>query len=131
MRYAIIENGIVVNIAEAEAPLGAGWIADDGNARIGGSWDGSAFHPAPPPAVVVPASVTMRQARLALLGAGKLADVDAAIDMLPSPQKDAARIEWEYAAVVERTSPLIATLGPALGLSEAALDALFVQAATL
>jgi len=131
MRYAIIENGIVVNIAEAEAPLGADWIADDGNARIGGSWDGSAFHPPPPPAVVVPASVTMRQARLALLGAGKLAEVDAAIDMLPSPQKDAARIEWEYAAVVERTSPLIATLGPALGLSEAALDALFVQAATL
>ena len=84
--------------------------------------------PAPP---YVPASVTMRQARLALLGAGLLASVDAAIDSLPSPQKEAARIEWEYATEVQRSSGLVPMMGAALGLDGAALDALFIGAAAL
>lgn len=79
----------------------------------------------------VPAAVTMRQARLALLGAGLLDDVDAAINSLPSPQKEAARIEWEYAAEVRRNSGLVPGLGEALGLDAAGLDALFVEASKL
>lgn len=75
--------------------------------------------------------VSMRQARLALLGAGKLAAVDAALGSLPSPLKEAAQIEWEYAATVRRDSPLIAQLGPALGMDDAAIDALFEAAAVL
>ena len=43
--------------------------------------------------VAVPQTVTMRQARLALLGAGLLAGVDAAIASLPEPDKSAAIIE--------------------------------------
>ena len=81
--------------------------------------------PAPP---AVPPSVTMRQARLALLGAGLLASVDAAIDSLPSPQKEAARIEWEYATEVQRSSGLVPMMAAALGLDDAALDALFIGA---
>ena len=84
--------------------------------------------PTPP---YVPAAVTMRQARLALLGAGLLASVDAAIDSLPSPQKEAARIEWEYATEVQRSSGLVPMMGAALGLDDAALDALFVAAVAL
>ena len=84
--------------------------------------------PAPP---AVPPSVTMRQARLALLGAGLLASVDAAIDSLPSPQKEAARIEWEYATEVQRSSGLVPMMAAALGLDDAALDALFIEAAAL
>ena len=80
---------------------------------------------------LVPPSVTMRQARLALLGAGLLASVDAAIDRLPSPQKEAARIEWEYATEVQRSSGLVPMMGAALGLDDAALDALFTEAAAL
>jgi len=79
----------------------------------------------------IPQTVTMRQARLALLAAGKLSAVDAAIASLPSPQKEAAQIEWEFSSVVDRNRPLVQTLGPALGLSEAELDALFIQAAQL
>ena len=81
--------------------------------------------------VLVPPAVTMRQARLALLGAGLLASVDAAIDGLPSPQKEAARIEWEYATEVQRSSGLVPMMGVALGLDDAALDALFIEAAAL
>lgn len=79
----------------------------------------------------VPQSITMRQCRLQLLAIGKLADVDAAIAALPEPAKSAAQIEWEYAATVERNSPLISQLGPALELDDEQLDALFRQAVTL
>lgn len=83
-------------------------------------------------AVSIPSSVSMRQARLALLGAGLLAAVDAALAAIDDEvQRQAAQIEWEYAATVERGSPLIAQLGPALGLNDEQLDALFAQAATL
>ena len=81
--------------------------------------------------VLVPPAVTMRQARLALLGAGLLSSVDAAIDSLPSPQKEAARIEWEYATEVQRSSGLVPMMGVALGLDDAALDTLFIEAAAL
>lgn len=82
-----------------------------------------------PPAV--PQEVTMRQARLALLSAGKLDVVSAAIDALPEPQRSAARITWDYSSAVQRTQPLVLQLAPALGLDDAQLDALFIQAAVL
>ena len=93
--------------------------------------DGGVPLPPEPARPHVPASVTMRQARLALLGAGLLASVDAAIDSLPSPQKEAARIEWEYATEVQRSSGLVPMMVVALGLDDAALDALFIEAAAL
>lgn len=79
-------------------------------------------------APVVPDAVTMRQARLALLAAGKLAAVQDAINALPSPQKEAAQIEWEYSNEVRRHQPFVQALAPALGLNDAALDALFIAA---
>lgn len=82
-------------------------------------------------APVVPASVTMRQARLALMAAGKLAAVEAAIDALSDPTKTAARIEWEYSNEVQRHNGLVAALGPALSLTSDQIDALFIGAAKL
>lgn len=79
----------------------------------------------------VPSSITMRQARLALLGVGLLDDVEAAIAALPSPQKEAARIQWEYSQEVQRHHGLVASLAPALGMTEAQTDALFLEAAKL
>ena len=75
--------------------------------------------------------VTMRQARLALLGAGKLSMVDAAIASMPEPQKSAAHIEWEYSNEVQRHNSFVSALGPALGLTEEQIDALFVAASKL
>lgn len=88
--------------------------------------------PAPPePPVVVPSEITMRQARLALLGAGKLTAVGTAIAAMPEPQKSAANIEWEYSNTVQRHNGFVAALGPMLGLSDAQIDSLFVAAAKL
>lgn len=52
-RYAIVEDGTVVNIAEAPHPLAANWIQDDGTAKIGGTWDGQHFHDPVPPAPTI------------------------------------------------------------------------------
>lgn len=43
-----------------------------------------------------------RQARLALLGAGLLAQVNTAVANMVGAEGDAARIEWEYAQEVRR-----------------------------
>lgn len=83
------------------------------------------------PAAVVPASVTMRQARLALHAAGLLGQVEAAIDALPEPPRTEARIEWDYASEVHRGSEFVGMMGAALMLDDDALDALFVTAAGL
>lgn len=80
---------------------------------------------------VVPQVVTMRQARLALNAAGLLASVNSTIASMPGPTGDAARIEWEFSSTVERHKPLVVSLTPALGLTDAQIDALFIAAATL
>lgn len=97
---------------------------------IGDATIGEWVAPPPPPAPV-PESVTMRQARLALLGAGKLALVDAAIDAQAEPLKSAARIEWEYSNEVQRHNGIVEMMGPALGLTSDQIDELFRVAATL
>ena len=79
----------------------------------------------------VPEVVTMRQARLALLGVGMLAQVNAAVASMPGAEGDAARIEWEFSSTVERHRPLVLSLIAALGLTDAQLDDLFRQAAAL
>ena len=79
----------------------------------------------------VPQQVTMRQARIALYNAGKLATVNAAISAMTGAAGDAARIEWEFSSTVERSKPLVASMGAVLSMDNAALDALFVAAAEL
>lgn len=87
--------------------------------------------PAEPMQIAVPTSVSNRQARLALFEAGHLSGVDAALDALPSPQREAARIEWDYATDIRRDSPLVASIGSALDLDESEIDELFRAASAL
>lgn len=42
MNYAIIEDGIVINLAVGESPLNIDWVAA-GDACIGDAWDGAVF----------------------------------------------------------------------------------------
>lgn len=94
--------------------------------------EGNTPEPADPLPVPVITSVTMRQARLALLGAGLLDDVDAAIAAITDPtQRKAAEIEWEYAQTVDRDSSFTQQLAAGLGLTAEQLDVLFTQAAAL
>lgn len=75
-------------------------------------------------------AVSMRQARRALLQQNLLSAVQPAIDSLPSPEKEAAQIDWEYAQEVKRSDPLVQSLAVALELTEEDLDNLFLLAST-
>ena len=107
-----------------------GWLVMDGErptpdhvAQADGSW---VVPPAP-----VPASVTMRQARQAMLSAGILAQVDALIAAMPGEEGESARIDWNHARDVKRDWPLIGALGPQVGLNEQQIDDLFIYASTI
>lgn len=76
-------------------------------------------------------SVTMRQARLALNQQGLLTLVQDAIALIPEPDKTKIQIEWEYASEVDRNSSWVATLQPALGVTDEQMDDLFKLAGTL
>ena len=116
------------------------WVAIEDNSTIERfNFTRADFPDAQPPAlpeyvpavVAVPEVVTMRQARLALLGAGLLAQVNTAVANMPGAEGDAARIEWEYAQEVRRDSPLVAALSEILGLTDEALDNLYRTAVGL
>lgn len=79
----------------------------------------------------VPEEVTMRQARLALLDAGLLTNVQTAIDSLPEPAKTKAQIEWDYSNALQRDNQFVSVLGAALGLSAQDIDNLFIEGATM
>lgn len=97
-------------------------------------WEGDVLcvgEPTPEPTPPVPPSVTARQARLVLLGAGLLSTVEGALASMSGMQGEAARIEWEYALAIERDSQLIQALAPALGLTDEQVDDLFRAAQAL
>lgn len=137
MMHALIENGKVanvgivyegfrpdLNITLVPVPQGSG-------VAVGWLFDGEDFAPPPPYVAPVPETVSPRQARLALLGIGMLDEVEQALASIPGAQGKAAQIDWEYATEVQRKSPLIAALGPALGLTDAQIDDLFRAAVAL
>ena len=81
--------------------------------------------------VIVPASVSMMQARLAMLDAGVLDDVEHAIQSMEGLEGRAARIQWEYAQFVDRDWPLVDALGGLLGWDADAVDRLFISAGAI
>ena len=82
--------------------------------------------PVPTPPAVVD-SISMRQCRLVLLKHNLLDTVNNAI----SGMAEAAKIEWEYASEVRRDNPLLVGMIAALGLTEAQLDGMFIEASAL
>jgi hypothetical protein len=83
-----------------------------------------ALRNAPPP---VPRSVTRRQARLALLNAGLLDAVEAAI----AKASPTVQITYEDATEWWRDDPLIAEVAQSLGLTTEQVDNLFLEASRL
>lgn len=138
LRKVFTRHGRVIAVSEVGSPdadvtfPGATdhhFVFDDAVVvRMGDTLAGAVYSPTPP---TVPDKVTMRQARLALLGAGLLATVNASVAAMPGATGDAARIEWEFSSEVYRQKTLVLTLGAALGLTSAQLDSLFIKAETL
>ncbi len=136
MKFAYIENNKAIEVIEVDplmifVPHYASKfeeVSDDcvvGYELLNGVWTSHA------PVSYIPQEVTMRQARLALLENGLLANVQPAINSLPEPGKTKAQIEWDYSNALQRSNPFVAILGSALGLSSQDLDDLFIQASAL
>ena len=121
---AWVENGVVVNLTNASELL-PGDI-DGTGAAIGDLWDGEQFTK-PAEVISVPEQVEMAQARLALLQAGLLSAVEAAIPNMGQ----AAQIEWEYRSYVRRDNVLVNEVKTLLGWTDQQMDELFVLAAGL
>lgn len=75
----------------------------------------------------VPATITIRQAKLVLHHAGLLDDVDAAV----AGADKATQLEWEYATEVKRDWPTLVAMATALGMTDTQLDDLFIQGSKL
>ncbi len=75
---------------------------------------------------LIPKTITLRQARLYLLSISLLDDLENIIN-----KNRAYQIEWEYANVCERNSPLIKILGQALNLDDDAIDNMFKEASKI
>lgn len=154
MRIAIIENGLVVNVVEAQPDFapGSGFVAvATETAGPGWSYDGAAFHPPAASLPPVPESVTMFQAREALrrtpapdswslrppafLKPTKARDrmtMLEAVDAYVAAHEAAnpsLTLAWEYAAEVSRHGAFVTAFAGEVGLDDAALDALFRVAA--
>jgi len=130
-RFALVFDNVCLNVVEQETTpsIPGVWVdvtnlvVGPGHRLVNGVWTS--------PSAAVPASVTMRQARLALHSVGKLDDVETAINGMSEPDKTQARIAWEYSGEVQRHNGLVSQLGPALSLTEVEIDELFVAAAAI
>lgn len=80
-----------------------------------------------PDAPTVPQSITPRQAKLALLGAGLLDQVE----LMMNSADRATEITWQYALSFDRDDAMLNALAAQLGLTSEQVDDLFRAATTL
>lgn len=133
--YAIIENGVVANLALSEDALEPNWVLAEDGVSTGWLYADDAFShpPEPDPGVApVPQSCTRRQGLLALLAHDhRRAEIEALIDAIPDEkEREAALIEYE-AATWERSNPFLQQMWAALGGEPQQLDEVFRMAVTL
>ena len=134
MPFALVEeSGRVAQVEPTEAfelALPFRWVPCGGEVEPEWTFQGGRFTPPPPiPEPPVPQWVTPYQFRAALLEDGLLSAVDPAIAALPEGERQRAELAWQWETSIGRQSPFVQTLGIALGLDNAALDALFKKAA--
>jgi hypothetical protein len=129
MKYAqILENNLVGNLIEGpEGFIGPeGWIECPVEIEPGAVYDpveGTFENPSAP----VPQVVSRFQARAALLGAGLLNDIEAAIS-LADP---IAQLAWTDALEFRRNSPTLLAICTGLNMTSEQLDDLFRIASTI
>lgn len=127
MKAHVVENNVVVNTIEIDSLDAIPGLVDGSTGGIGWAFINGILTPPPAQSAPVPESVSKFQAKAALLQAGLLDSVEA---MMAAPQTPAvAKLAWSDAQEFRRTSPTVAAMTAALGLSEGQIDDLFRVAA--
>lgn len=137
MKYAFVRENVAVEVVESDPSMlfvphyAAKFIPVPDNVMAGWGVSNGDWKP-PPPVSQVPDVVTRRQGRQALLLAGKLADVQPAINAISDPtQRGMAQIYWDDSQEFERQHPTLIALATQIGLTSADLDSLFITAKAL
>lgn len=81
-----------------------------------------------PIVIPVPDQVSMWALREAVMFAGEMTAIKAALDNLPEPQKSIAWNRWEYKENIVRDSPIIVQLQGLLGWTDSFVDGLYKHA---
>jgi len=127
---AALERAGVVIVRPTPVPRAPGMVAVEmpPEQRDGIWWQVWQLEPAPEPEPApVPQSVSPLQARRALRAAGLMSAVEAVL----AGAGDDARDAWEYAVEIRRDDATLAVLAAELGMTDAQLDDLFRDAASL
>ena len=82
--------------------------------------------------ILIPKSISKRQARQQLIIKGLYGNIQPIIDSIEDPtQRLLTQVFWEDSNTFERNNPTLVELGTALGLTEAELDMMFINASKL
>jgi hypothetical protein len=118
----------MIIIDEAQA---AAWVTFRANEARDGVELAPPTAPADP-ALVVPQSVAMWQARAILIEDDMLDDVSALLEAISDEKaRKLALAKFEYSSTVRRDDPLVTQVIPQLGKTEAQIDEMFIRAAAL
>ncbi|MFZ2967913.1 MAG: hypothetical protein WA080_02525 [Sulfuricurvum sp.] len=145
--FAVVENGIVVNVIVADDEFVALYqeqnqsqlcieyvesdINDENVARIGEHYvDGKFITPYVAPSI--PASITMGQFRAILIIMRMGTEVQAVLDSIPDElQRELAQSDFEYRGSVERHHTLVEQFIASGRITEAEVDKFFIEGAKL
>jgi hypothetical protein len=132
MKYAIIENGVVTNVALADSPLASNWVASDA-ASIGWAYDGANFTA---PAVYVP-TLAERRAEMRCSRAQGKTVIGAVVWAQVTALADDPGTLWGLKVIIHdtyewsRTDPNMDALIWAMGMTPTEADDLFTAAMNL
>lgn len=138
--FAILENGVVVNLVVADSAevlqgLDAVQVPENAIPLVGWVYSLTGFadpNPPPPPVVEpvqVPQEVSAFQALAALHISGRLAEVETYMAHPDTPV--VTKLAWQRAQVFRRNSPTVAALATMLGLNSTQIDDLFTLASNI
>lgn len=132
MRAAQLDsNNSVINFAEVGG-FDESQFVNPLDSVIGSVWDGDSFTDPIPHAPTIPESVAMWQARSVMIEDGILDAVVTYLTAMPDEiKRKQAQAKFEYSSTVRRDDPLVKFVIPALGKTEAQIDAMFIRAAAM
>ena len=82
--------------------------------------------------ILIPESISKRQARQQLIINGLYGNIQQIIDSIEDPtERLLTQVFWEDSNIFERKHPMLIQFGTALGLTEAELDMMFINASKL